>query len=143
VVIFTLFKATVRALMQRLAAAKINAVQITGDLELSERAESKNALNTGDARVLVCTMQSGGVGLTLTGANVGLFVDRHWNPVIQEQAVDRLHRIGQDKQVHIVDFHCPSTVDDLVDRALERKEGMIDAILEHSLIPELKRYLSV
>ena len=52
-------------------------------------------------QVMLLSLQAGGVGLNLIGANHVFIVDMHWNPALEEQAADRCHRMGQKKDVFI------------------------------------------
>ncbi len=137
VLVFTLFRSTVASILQRLEKAKIPAVEITGGVDSEGRDQAREALNTGDAKVLVATLGAGGVGLTLTGASVAVFVEKHYNPAHQVQAEDRIHRISQEKNVYIMDLLCPGTVDDLVEAILKKKLKMQNAILADALIENL------
>ena len=107
VVVFTLFRATVQALCTRLVKAQVPCVYLWGGLTLDEIDAAKHHLET-DARVLVATLQTGGVGLTLTAASTCIFIDQHYNPEKQEQAQDRLHRISQTKPVTVYNLYCPT-----------------------------------
>ena len=141
VVVFTLFRATVKALCERLAEQKIPHAKILGGLSTEELSAAREALNTGSARVLVCTLKAGGVGLTLIGASTAIFVEKHWNPMIQAQAEDRIHRIGQRENVHIISLLCRGTVDMLVEKIIKRKLTMTRAVLGEALLEELRDYL--
>jgi SNF2 family DNA or RNA helicase len=137
VVVFTLFRRTVACLGARLQRAKIPHAELLGGMSTAEVEAAKAALNTGEARVLVATLGAGGVGHTLTGASTVLFVDQHWNPAMQEQAVDRLHRIGQEEPVRVLNLVVPGTVDDLVEATLLRKLAMVRVVLGRPLVEEL------
>lgn len=50
---------------------------------------------------MLLSLQAGGVGLNLTGANHVFMLDMHWNPAVEEQAADRCHRVGQTRDVFI------------------------------------------
>ena len=50
---------------------------------------------------MLLSLQAGGVGLNLMGANHVFILDMHWNPALEEQAADRCHRVGQTRDVHI------------------------------------------
>lgn len=52
-------------------------------------------------QVMLLSLCAGGVGLNLCGANHLLLLDPHWNPQLEEQARDRIYRVGQKKPVHI------------------------------------------
>lgn len=75
----------------------------TGNLRIEERTEVENQFNTVDSpyRVLLMSIKCGGVGLNLTGGNHIVMLEPHWNPQIELQAQDRVHRMGQKKCTHV------------------------------------------
>jgi len=143
IVIFTAFRKTVEALCQRLTKKEILHTRIWGGMSSEEVSEEEARLNTGEIKVLVATLQAGGVGLNLVGANVAIFIDKHYNPEKQRQAEDRLHRGGQTQKVHIINLYCPNTVDDMVEAILNRKLTMQEAILGPAFLEDLRKRLKV
>ncbi|MBD3268529.1 hypothetical protein GF373_17815 [bacterium] len=142
VVVFAQFRAPVQALAKRLEKADIPHVTVLGGLGdevVADRVERFQADE--DCRVFVGTAQTGGVGLTLTSAPVVIFVSQPWSPIKQHQAEDRVHRIGQTDQVHIINLVCPGTTDDLVDGVLSKKIQMTEAVLREKLINSLKPWM--
>ncbi|KKN85706.1 hypothetical protein LCGC14_0275110 [marine sediment metagenome] len=140
VIVFTVFRKTVMAVLRRLDVAGIKSVRIMGGVSAEDRQLAKQAINTSDTQVLVCTIKSGGLGLNLQGASVGIFVEKEWNPIDQAQAEDRMHRIGQTETVHIISLICQGTVDESVERLLAKKQRMTDEILKETLFAELRKY---
>jgi len=138
IIVFCVYRATVESLCIRLDRLGIKNVRILGGLSIEEREAAKVAINEGDARVLVCTIRSGGVGLNLQGASLGIFISKEWNPMEQEQASGRLHRIGQTRNVHIISLLCAGTIDERVERLLEKKQQMTDDVLKTTLLDELR-----
>jgi len=141
IVIFTAFRKTVEALCKRLTKNKISHTKIWGGMTSEQVSQAEAELNAGEIKVLVATLQAGGVGLNLVGANVAIFVDRHYNPEKQRQAEDRLHRGGQTQKVHIINLYCSNTVDDMVEAILSRKISMQTAVLGPAFLEDLKRRL--
>jgi len=139
--VMSLFRGSVIALDKRLTEAKIPHDIIMGGMGAEHAAEVQRKLNCGEIKVAVCTMQSGGVGLNLIGANTAVIIDKHYNPMLQTQAYDRIHRIGQTKNVYIVEVIVPGTVDDLVEAILKRKIAMTEAVFAKALIEDLERFL--
>lgn len=89
-------------------------------------------------QVMILTPQAGGVGLTLTGANHVIHYSRWWNPAVENQATDRVHRIGQTRPVSVyyplvVDreprITADGTVDEILDRLLADKQGLANAVV--------------
>ena len=70
--------------------------------------------------VLILSPRAGGVGLTITGANHVIHLGRWWNPAIEDQATDRVYRIGQDKPVHV---YTPSGASEIRRRELRHASG--------------------
>src|SRR5690606_17257347 len=65
-------------------------------------------------RVFLISLKAGGTGLNLTAAEVVYLVDPWWNPAVEAQAIDRIHRIGQDKKVTAYRLVTPGTVEEKV-----------------------------
>jgi SNF2 family DNA or RNA helicase len=110
-VIFTTFKGMVRLTCQRLDRMGISYSVLTGETPNDERGTVVSQFQDGTKRMFVGTIQAGGVGITLTRADQGHFLDRTWSPAINQQAEDRLHRIGQKNAVQIIDYVARDTVD--------------------------------
>ena len=143
IVIFTAFRKTVEALCERLTKEKIPHTRIWGGMTSEEVSQAEAELNAGEVKVLVATLQSGGVGLNLVGANIAVFVDKHYNPEKQRQAEDRLHRGGQIQKVHIISLYCPNTVDDMIEAILTRKISMQESVLGPAFLEDLRKRLKI
>src|SRR5690606_12049112 len=104
--------------------------------------------------VLILSTRAAGVGLNVTGANHVIHYTRWWNPAQEKQATDRVHRIGQQKPVHV---HFPIVVDPIgqfttaeerLDELLQEKERLAKSIVVPSssltvTAEELEKVLSV
>jgi SNF2 family DNA or RNA helicase len=76
------------------------------------------------ARVFLISLKAGGVGLTLTAADYVYLVDPWWNPAVEQQAIDRSHRIGQDKKVFAYRMICKDTVEEKILQLQEKKRSL-------------------
>ena len=74
-------------------------MQVIGGQSDKERQKAIDEFQTGDARVIICGLRAGNVGINLTGAAYVIFAELDWSPSIHRQAEDRLHRIGQKRTV--------------------------------------------
>lgn len=105
---------------------------------LIERFLAKTGFN-----VIVMSPLAAGVGLTIVGANNVINFSRHWNPAKEEQAIDRVYRIGQTKDVHVYNLICSApefkTFDQNLDRLLTVKRGIKQAALYPSDPPNIQK----
>jgi non-specific serine/threonine protein kinase len=72
-------------------------------------------------RVFLISLKAGGVGLNLTAADYVYIVDPWWNPAVEQQAIDRTHRIGQTKNIFAYRMICKDTIEDKILGLQEKK----------------------
>ena len=82
----------------------------------------QNFQNNDDCRVFLISLKAGGVGLNLTAADYVYIVDPWWNPAVEQQAIDRTHRIGQTKNIFAYRMICIDTIEDKILQLQERKK---------------------
>lgn len=127
-VVFTWYKASAIELSKRLGEDETYVV--TGDTKAHDRATYINAFQAGSRRVFIGTISTLGESVNLFRAANAIRLDRSWNPAANEQAEDRLYRIGQDRPVTITDIVARDTVDDMrVMPRLADKNALRRAIL--------------
>ncbi|NXF08759.1 TTF2 factor, partial [Smithornis capensis] len=80
-------------------------------------------------QVMLVSLLAGGVGLNLTGGNHLFLLDMHWNPALEDQACDRIYRVGQQKDVVIHRFVCEGTVEEKILQLQRRKKGLAQQVL--------------
>jgi SWI/SNF-related matrix-associated actin-dependent regulator 1 of chromatin subfamily A len=89
--------------------------------------------------VLVANIQSANMGITLTRADTVVFVERDWTPAVEEQAEDRVNRIGQDADVvHAVYMCVENTIDERFSRIVSQKREVIRGVLDGGAPEERK-----
>jgi SNF2 family DNA or RNA helicase len=111
------------------AITKLPASYIRIDGGTNNRQALMDRFNQGAAKVALCSLQAAGVGITLTGANHVIHADRWWNPAIEDQATDRVHRIGQNKTVYVYRILTQGTLEERIDQLLDQKRDMADQIV--------------
>src|SRR5207244_2995499 len=91
----------------------------------------------GDAgkHVLLMTYGAGSVGLNLQFTNYVFLFDRWWNPAVEDQAINRAHRLGQREPVFVTRFVTPGTIEARIAEVLERKRQMFMELIEHNGSP--------
>lgn len=80
-------------------------------------------------QIFLLSLKAGGVGLNLTRANHVFHFDRWWNPAVENQATDRVFRIGQTKNVQVHKFLCAGTLEEKIDAMIERKQEIAEGVV--------------
>ncbi|MBW4693201.1 MAG: DEAD/DEAH box helicase [Lyngbya sp. HA4199-MV5] len=80
-------------------------------------------------RIFILSLKAGGVGLNLTRANHVFHFDRWWNPAVENQATDRVFRIGQTKNVQVHKFVCNGTLEEKVHELIESKKALAENVI--------------
>ncbi len=86
--------------------------------------------NAGEASVALCSLMAAGHGINLTAANHVIHADRWWNPAIEDQATDRVHRIGQQQTVYVYRILTQGTLEEHIDQLLAKKRDISTRIME-------------
>jgi len=127
VVIFTQFRATLEFLARSLRAGGIRVATFHGALTLREK-EAAIAQFRDRARVLVST-EAGGEGRNLQFCHVLVNYDLPWNPMRIEQRIGRLHRLGQEHDVHVFNFTARNTVESYVLEIVHEKINLFRSVI--------------
>jgi len=85
--------------------------------------------NDNEVRVFLISLKAGGVGLNLTAADYVYIVDPWWNPAVEQQAIDRTHRIGQTKNIFAYRMICKDTIEDKILQLQEKKKALAKDII--------------
>ncbi len=89
------------------------------------RSQKSNIIDTfqndSSYQILVATLKTGGTGLNLTAAQNVIHYDLWWNPAVENQATDRVHRIGQENDVMVYRFITKGTLEEEIDRIVKNK----------------------
>jgi hypothetical protein len=83
----------------------------------------------GGPQVLVVSLRAGGRGLNLPAANHVFHFDRWWNPAVEQQATDRVHRLGQRKPVFVHSLICTGTLEERIDQLLDSKRELVEKVM--------------
>ena len=101
-----------------------------GGLTPGQREEEIAAFNADpEPNAFILSLKAGGFGLNLTRATHVIHFDRWWNPAVENQATDRAHRIGQQRDVFVHLFICAGTLEERVDELLETKRRLAGEIV--------------
>jgi SNF2 family DNA or RNA helicase len=122
---FTSFLARVR---DRLAREGIRTAYLDGSTR--RRGDVVEEFKSGDAGVFLISLKAGGVGLTLTEADYVFVLDPWWNPAVEAQAVDRAHRIGQQRPVMVYRLVATNTIEEKVIELKARKAALFARVVD-------------
>ncbi|KAJ8446099.1 hypothetical protein Cgig2_017601 [Carnegiea gigantea] len=129
-IIFSQWTAFLDLLEIPLSRNNISFLRLDGTLNQQQRERViKEFSEENDILVLLMSLKAGGVGINLTAASNAFVLDPWWNPAVEEQAVMRIHRIGQTKAVNIKRFIVKGTVEERMEAVQARKQRMISGAL--------------
>ena len=127
VLVFSQFTGYLKSISARLAEEGIGHLYLDGSTR--NRAEVIEAFTSGQEPVFLISLKAGGFGLNLTEADHVFIMDPWWNPAAEQQAVDRIHRIGQNKEVHVYRLVAEGTIEEKVMQLKESKAALFDAVV--------------
>lgn len=145
VVIFSTFKESLNLLLESLK--QYNPVLCTGDTKDADISVNIDKfMHDESIKVMLCTWQKMGTGVTLTAASYAIFLDIPWTQSLYEQAQDRIYRIGTQNSVVIYNLVCTDTIDERVLEIVNSKKAMSDFIIDDIISEEslsiLRKYIT-
>jgi hypothetical protein len=103
----------------------VRVARLDGSMSQAAREAALQRFRTDDGvNVLIMSLKAGGLGLTLNEASLVYLLEPWWNPAVEEQAVNRVHRVGQTRPVLIKRYVCRDTVEPAVMRLQARKRAL-------------------
>jgi len=139
VVIFSQFLGMLGLIEKYLMEGGIGFTRIDGGLTMKQRSRNIEAFKTDPKlTVFLISLKAGATGLNLTAANNVFLVDPWWNPAIEDQAIERVYRIGQKYKVNVKRFVCQKTIEERVLLLNAQKNEMISRILSFNPLDNKK-----
>jgi SNF2 family DNA or RNA helicase len=130
ILLFSQFTGMLQLIRRRLTEEKIEHLYLDGSTPSSERGFLVNSFNEGQGKVFLISLKAGGIGLNLTGADTVIHFDPWWNPAVEDQATDRIYRIGQKKSVYVMKLVTRGTIEEKILKLQEKKKELIDAVIQ-------------
>ena len=131
--IFSCYTKYLDIIQEALTAEGYRSARLDGSQRLKERERQLASFHEPQVPVLLLSLKCG-VGLNLTAASTVVLCEPWWNPFVEEQAIDRVHRIGQSKDVRVVRLATPDTVEDRVLSLQDTKRQRAEMTLGDSLV---------
>ena len=132
-IIYSFFRETVRKVSELFGNRVIGI--ISGYTAISERQELIDRFTEApDGSILVCQVQAGGTGLNIQAASIAVFCEPQIKPSLTTQAIARIYRMGQIRNVLIYHLLCEDTVDEAMVQMLERKQHEFDTYADESVM---------
>ncbi len=131
ILIYSFFRDTIDKVRVLLGNACVG--EITGDTEIASRQLMIDRFNDAqDGSVLLCQIQAGGTGLNIQSASIVIFCEPQIKPSLTSQAISRVYRMGQVRNVLVYHLLCENTVDEAMLDRLEEKQMEFDAFADES-----------
>lgn len=110
--------------------AGLSTAYLDGSMTAKARQKEIDGFRAGDQAAFLISLKAGGTGLTLTEADYVFVLDPWWNPAAEAQAIDRAHRIGQDKPVTVYRLVSAETIEEKVLALQERKRDLFTQVVD-------------
>jgi hypothetical protein len=128
--IFSQFLGMLALIRERLEAEGIPYAYFDGSTTSTQREVAiQEFQNNEECRVFLISLKAGGIGLNLTAADYVYIVDPWWNPAVEQQAIDRTHRIGQTKNIFAYRLICKETIEEKMLQLQERKRALASELV--------------
>ncbi len=132
VLVFTQFLATLENLSKMFTKNNIPFFTIHGAVSSKNRSQVLDQFQNSDTpQVLLMTLKTGGVGLNLTKASVVYHIEPWWNPAVENQATDRVHRLGQQNDIQVYRLIMKDSVEEKIELLKLRKKAYFDSLFSN------------
>lgn len=128
ILVFSQFVGMLQLIKNRLEADNIVFEYLDGSTR-DRQARVDNFQNNAEVRVFLISLKAGGTGLNLTEADYVFLVDPWWNPAVENQAIDRCYRIGQNKKVMAYRMICKDTIEEKIVALQTKKKSVASSII--------------
>ena len=128
--VFSQFTSYLKLIKEALEEAGIKTAYLDGSTR--QRDQVVKEFSEGDAQAFLISLRAGGTGLTLTAADYVFVMDPWWNPAVEEQAIDRAHRIGQERPVNVYRLVAKGTIEEKVSQLQQRKRDLFTSVVKSS-----------
>ncbi len=128
VLIFSSFVKHLELVERQVKKEKVKYTMLTGG-SINREVIVKAFQDNPECKVFLISLKAGGVGLNLTAADYVFILDPWWNPASESQAMNRAHRIGQDKNVFVYRFISENSIEEKIQKLQEKKSKLADTFI--------------
>jgi Superfamily II DNA/RNA helicases, SNF2 family len=129
VVLFSQFTSMLGIIRNILDNNGVDYHYLDGSTPKEDRLELTTRFNEGEKDLFLISLRAGGTGLNLTGGDTVILYDSWWNPAIEDQAADRVHRFGQKKSVQVIRMIMQGTIEEGINELQDQKRELIDNVI--------------
>lgn len=134
ILLFSQFTSMLEVISQRLKNEGIPYYILTGATPKEERIRMVSSFKDDEVPLFLISLKAGGTGLNLTAADMVIHFDPWWNVAAQNQATDRAHRMGQEKQVSVFKLITKGTIEENILKLQESKKDLAEQIITEGTI---------
>ncbi len=134
VLVFSQFTTMLGLIENAIIEREIIYTKLTG--QTRKRDEAIERFRSGDANVFLISLKAGGTGLNLVEADTVIIYDPWWNPAVENQAIDRSHRIGQQKPVFVYRLIAENSVEEKITVLQAQKQALAEGVYSEDTNPE-------
>jgi len=139
-IVFSQFTTLLDVVQAELTKSRTPFARLDGSMSHDQRVEALQAFSGhGHVQVILCSLKAAGTGLNLTVADHVLLIDPWWNPAVEDQAVDRAHRLGQRRPVRVLRYVAERTVEERILEVHRQKRDIMDGALRQQSREELRK----
>ena len=132
VLVFSQFTSMLDIFEEKIIEKNYSYLRLDGSTK--NRQEIVNQFNEDESvKIFLISLKAGGVGLNLTSASVVFLYDPWWNPMVEKQAIDRTHRIGQTKRVNIYKFITKNSIEEKILKLQTRKDNLFENLISEDM----------
>ena len=140
--VFSQFLGMLALIKEKLKSLDVPFEYFDGSTPAHEREKAINRFQDDDnCRAFLISLKAGGVGLNLTAADYVYIVDPWWNPAVEQQAIDRTHRIEKNKNIFAYRMICKDTIEDKILQLQEKKRSLARDLIadDNTFVKSLSR----
>jgi len=139
-IIFSQFTSLLSLIQAELQQKSVPFVRLDGSMAQEKRVQALQTFRDySKVQVILCSLKAAGTGLNLTAADHVLLVDPWWNPSVEDQAMDRAHRLGQERPVRALRFVAERTVEERILEVHAQKRAIMEGALSRKSREELRQ----